>query len=422
MRRFYSLLFLSLLCCTLNISAQSVDTETKIFYPDFKTLKIQVADDFLAPPIIHLNSNEQITITFDEIFDDVRYMQYRLIHCNADWQPSQLLDSEIVDGFNIANVNDYAFSSNTFIHYVNYLITIPNQDIKPLVSGNFLLQVFPENDPDDIILQARFCIDEAKVKISGETTSRTDLGYNDIYQQVNFKIDQKNYTIRDPYNDIIAVVEQNGRNDNKAIIAHPQRVLGSEIYYEHIPQLIFKAGNEFRRFETVRANYPGMNVDSTRYIDDSYNAYLKIDEPRANQSYYYDQTQYGRYMIDEYNSTDANLGADYIMTHFSLDLPYVMNADIYIDGELSNHNFSDENKMVYNYNTNLYEKTMRLKQGSYNYQYLAIPRNGNTIGDPTLVEGNYYETINEYVIKIYQRQPGSRADRLIGSYTIYSGK
>ncbi|MBQ5697156.1 MAG: DUF5103 domain-containing protein, partial [Muribaculaceae bacterium] len=122
MRRFFSLLFLSLICCSLNIYAQSVDTETKIFYPDFKTLKIQVADDFLAPPIIHLNSNEQITITFDEISDDVRYMQYRLIHCNADWQPSQLLDSEIVDGFNIANVNDYAFSSNTFVHYVNYLI------------------------------------------------------------------------------------------------------------------------------------------------------------------------------------------------------------------------------------------------------------------------------------------------------------
>ena len=198
MRRFFSLLFLSLICCSLNIYAQSVDTETKIFYPDFKTLKIQVADDFLAPPIIHLNSNEQITITFDEISDDVKYMQYRLIHCNADWQPSQLLDSEIVDGFNIANVNDYAFSSNTFVHYVNYLIAIPNQDIKPLVSGNFLLQVFPENDPDDIILQVRFCIDEAKVELSAEATSRTDLGYNDIYQQVNFKIDQKNYPIRDP--------------------------------------------------------------------------------------------------------------------------------------------------------------------------------------------------------------------------------
>ena len=73
MRRFFSLLFLSLICCSLNIYAQSVDTETKIFYPDFKTLKIQVADDFLAPPIIHLNSNEQITITFDEISDDEIY-------------------------------------------------------------------------------------------------------------------------------------------------------------------------------------------------------------------------------------------------------------------------------------------------------------------------------------------------------------
>lgn len=410
-------------CFASGAIGQPIDTKTQIFHPDFKTLKVQVSNDFLAPPIIHLNSNEHITIMFDELSNDVRYMQYRLIHCNADWQPSQLLDSEIVDGFNIANVEDYAFSSNTFVHYVNYLITIPNQYIRPQVSGNYLLQVFPENEPDEIILQGRFAIDEAQVAIKGEATSRTDLGFNDKFQQVNFSISKNQYNIRDPFSELIAIVEQNGRDDNKVVIHHPQRVMGAEIIYEHIPQLIFNAGNEFRRFETVRVNYPGMNVDSTRYLNNCYNAYIKIDQERASASYYYDQTQYGRYMIDEYNSTDPNLGADYVMTHFTLDIPQVMNADIYIDGELTNHNFSSDNKMSYNYDTNLYEKSILLKQGSYNYQYLAIPRNSATsTADPSLVEGNHYETVNEYVIKIFHRYPGSRADKLIGTQTIYSGK
>lgn len=421
-KRLLHLIIITLVCC-INALGQATDTHTKIFDPNFRTLKVQVSDDFLAPPIIHLNSNEHLTIMFDELANDVRYMQYRLIHCNADWQPSQLLDSEIVDGFNIANIEDYAFSSNTFVHYVNYLITIPNDDIRPQVSGNYLLQVFPENEPDEIILQARFAIDEAQVAIKGEATSRTDLGFNDKFQQVNFNISLNQYDIRDPFSDIIAIVEQNGRDDNKAVIRNPQRVMGSEIIYEHIPQLIFNAGNEFRRFETVRVNYPGMNVDSTRFLNNCYNAYLKIDQERASASYYYDQTQNGRFMIDEYNSTDPNLGADYVMTHFALDIPQVMNADIYIDGELTHHLFSYDNKMSYNYDTNLYEKSILLKQGSYNYQYLAIPRNSATsTADPSLVEGNHYETVNEYVIKIFHRHPGSRADRLIGTQTIYSGK
>ena len=152
-----ALLYLLLFTLFETIShAQKIDTATQIFDTSFATLKVQKANNFYAPPIINLNNGEQIIISFDELADDVRYMQYHLIHCNSDWQPSQLVDSEFIDGFNIANIEDYAFSSNTFIHYVNYRIVIPNEDIQPTISGNYLLQVFPENEPENIILQARF--------------------------------------------------------------------------------------------------------------------------------------------------------------------------------------------------------------------------------------------------------------------------
>lgn len=399
--------------------AQKIDTATQIFDTSFATLKVQKANNFYAPPIINLNNGEQIIISFDELADDVRYMQYHLIHCNSDWQPSQLVDSEFIDGFNIANIEDYAFSSNTFIHYVNYRIVIPNEDIQPTISGNYLLQVFPENEPENIILQARFSIEESQIAIKANVTTQTDKGFNDSLQQLEFSLNTKLYKIDNPYADIITTIEQNGRTDNAVTITRPLRVAGSEIFYEHIPELIFPAGNEFRRFETVRANYPGMGIDSTRYINDRYHAFMRINEERASSEYIFDQTQYGRYIIDEYNSTDPDLGADYIDTHFYLDFPEVMNADIYVDGEFTHHQYTEANRMIYNPYTNLYELTMPLKQGSYNYQFLALPHNGH-IGETSLIEGNHYETVNEYVIKVFHRSPISRADKLIGYYVIYS--
>lgn len=415
------ILTLLTLIVPLIISAQEIDTSTRIFDDSFATLKVRHADNFYAPPIINLTNGEQIVISFDELAEDVRYMQYQLIHCNADWQPSQLVDSEFLDGFNVASIEDYAFSSNTFTHFVNYRIVIPNNDIRPTVSGNYLLQVFPENEPENVLLQARFSVDDAVVKISAEASSRTDRGVNDKWQQVSFTINSNRYKIDNPYSDLIIQVEQNGRTDNAVTVTRPLRVSGSDIIYEHIPALIFPASNEFRRFETVRNNYPGMGIDSTRYVGNRYSAYLKVNEERTSASYLYDQTQYGRFVIDEYNSTDPDLGADYIDTHFILDFPEVTNADIYVDGEFTGHLFTDRNRMKYNPYTNFYELTLPLKQGSYNYQFLAVPH-GSNVGDSSLIEGDHYETVNEYVIKVYYRKPGSRADKMLGYYVVYSGK
>ena len=60
------------------------------------------------------------------------------------------------------------------------------------------------------------------------------------------------------------------------------------------------------------------------------------------------------------------------------------------------------------------KKIMLLKQGSYNYQYLFVPK-GESIGKASIIEGNKYETLNEYNVNVYHRVPGERYDRLIGT-------
>ena len=61
----------------------------------------------------------------------------------------------------------------------------------------------------------------------------------------------------------------------------------------------------------------------------------------------------------------------------------------------------------------MYEGTMLLKEGYYNYQYMYIP-SGSTEGSLSQIEGSFYQTENEYTVLVYYTQKGSRYDRLVG--------
>lgn len=410
-------------CLILSLAALAVsasDTSTAILNPDFRTLRTELEGAFLLPPVARLGTSDRIIISFDEIGDDYSRLRYRLIHCNADWQPSRLLESEYLKGFNEAEIEDFAFSSNTYVHYVNYRIAIPSDDMQPLVSGNYLLQVFEADDPDDIILQTRFSLSEGAVAVGGTASGRTDKGFNTSFQQVDFAIDASGFNIGNPYQDLAITVTQNNSPDTERTVSHPIRVTGKEIVFEHNPDLVFDASNEFRRFETVRVDYPGMHVDSVTWGGTNWHAWLAEDFPRGDSDYIYDSTQRGRFMIDEFNATDPDLGADYVTVHFTLDAPEIMDGDIYLDGDLTLHSRDSRYKMQYDRSRGLYTLQLPLKQGSYNYQYVAVPKGRKGKGTSSPVEGDKFETINEYLVKVFHRPPGSRGDRLIGASTILS--
>lgn len=410
-----------LTCLCAYLLAGAVDTATRIFDPAFRTLKVQREGDFMAPPVIRLGSDERLTVSFDELTDDVSYLRWRLVHCNADWQPSMLLEQEYVEGFNVADVEDYAFSSNTFMHYVNYRITVPSEGMRPLVSGNYLLQVYPEQDDDRVLLQARFSVSEEAVRVIPKVTTSTDMGINGEWQQVTFDITTDKFKITDPFSELYITVVQNGSADHTATTRRPLRVEPGRLIYDHDRALIFPAGNEYRRFETVRVDYPGMHVDSVRYIDPAYHAYLAADRRRDRSEYLYDQTQFGRYMVREYNATDSDLGADYVTVHFTLESPELPGTDIYVDGELTHGLRQPQYRMHYDIERRAYTLQLPLKQGSYNYRYVTVPRRDpGARADHALTEGNHYETNNEYTISVFMHRPGDRADRLIGTATVYA--
>lgn len=421
----------------LSLNANAAEnTSTGIFHPDFRTLTIAIEGDRLAPPVITLGSSDRLIIGFDRIAEERDYLRYSIYHCDAGWHPSGMVDSEVFDGFNYADVENYAFSRGTTTHYVHYTITLPNEDFKFNLSGNYLLRVYPENEPDDILLQVRFMVSEGVANVSGNVSSRTDTDYNDRHQQLELQVDLNRYPVRDPYNDLRLVVTQNGRVDNPAILTHPSRLNGSKLIYEHLRPLIFPAGNEYHRMETVQLTYPGMGVETIEFIPPYYHHILATDTPRHSKNYNFDSTQHGRFFVREYNSDESDTEADYSVVHFTLDLLPIPGRDVYLDGDFTNRRFDESSRMRYDPESGLYRKAMLLKQGAYNYQYLSLPSDAatakgsnsyfnNTIAIPAStadIEGDFYQTVNEYMVAVYYRAPGERYDRLLGYTLLFSGE
>ena len=417
---------LSLLaCCLMTVAAvaqSKVDTRIHIFDNNVHSLKVCLASNMYVPPVLMMNSDDRLLVNFDYLDYDVHYLRYSVTHCNADWQPSQLVESEYVSGFNYADIDDYAPSEATYVHYYNYQFTLPNSDMEFLVSGNYLLSVYEQDDPSKILFQTRFSVCEGKVSVFPQVTSRTDIEYNNRFQQVSFDIRYKPNQIKDPYSEFTCIVSQNSREDNAVVVNRPTMVGVDHVTYEHNRDLIFAAGNEFRRFETVNAHNINMGVQSIRYYEPMYHAVLMVDEPRNELQYLYDKTQYGRFTIRNAEAFGENaLQADYMITHFSLNTLGKLNGgNVWLYGEFLEGYPASQAMMNYDASSGCYTADLLLKQGAYNYMYLWVP-DGTTVGQTSLIEGDHYETVNEYLVKVYDRPTGERYDRFVGYGVAYSG-
>lgn len=381
-----------------------------VFADRLKSIQVEVNGEWGEPPVVLLGGNNFIEISFDDLQHKYVRYTYNIIHCNADWKQSDLLESEYLKGFNGNRIEDYEQSMNTEMEYNHYSVRIPNDDIELLVSGNYRMDIY-DDESEEPVARACFSILEPRVGVDVTVSGNTDIDTNKSHQQLSFNINYPGYQVNNPQEEFKPVVCQNRRWDNSVSGLRPTYMRMNQLIYSHNRQLIFNAGNEYRRFEILDERVPTMRVDRMVYSDPYYHAEIFADEPRHN--YVYDEDQNGRYWVrnwdDEMNDTES----DYFFTHFRLVTPKIAGGEVYINGELTNNRLEGQYKMDYNLPEHAYEIVMPLKQGSYNYQYLFLP-DGSRCGQTMYTEGDFYQTENEYYVYVYHRAFGMRYDKLVG--------
>jgi hypothetical protein len=407
------LVFLLLPATVLPVNAQTFRTEIRA--EPIRTLRVFPSGRWDSPPIIQLNSNEFVEINFDLLGPAPEYYTYRILHCNADWTLSSLAQSEYLDGLQNHPVDDYAHSFNTTMDYVNYRLSIPNENIHLKISGNYVVQIVPQNDTQPI-LNACFSIVEPQTKIQMQASPITDKGVNTKYQAIRFEIDYGS-DIQSPVQDLKVFVLQNNRPDNQASLLKPLHIQNKKAIYDHSPALIFEAGNEYRSFEMTTTRYAGLNIETVAFFAPYYHTTLQPDVPRSNRSYLFNKDINGRIFIRNNDVEDPDIEADYQFVHFYLPCDKPFPNKVYLLSEAFNQILDQRSQMEYSADDGGYLKSILLKEGYYNYLYVSR-KNNTSPASASLVEGDYYQTENEYRLMIYARPVGARYDKLIGVQTI----
>lgn len=371
------------------------------------TLRMIVAGDWERPPVVEMTSDETIAFSFDEMSHQYRRFTYRIQHCNALWEPSDILESDYLDGFNDQPIDDWENSLNTTFDYTHYRLTIPNDEVKLKLSGNYRLSICEDGRE---VAYFKFCLSEGMPLLSASVTDNTDIDTRESHQQVGLEVNYSSLRVRDHTKDLYTVVMQNGRTDNAVLNPAPTYNAGNKLTYEHCRELIFPAGNEFRRFEIVNMYDYFMNVDRIAFHDPFYHATLMQDTRR--HAYKFDHDHNGRYLIRYNQASDNDTEADYLFVHFNLASERLTGGRMYVYGHFSGGNLTTKYEMEYNPQERAYQASILLKQGAYDYQYLWVP-DGETAGETKHAEGDWYETGNEYLILLYYRERGSRYDRLV---------
>ncbi len=403
-----AIFFLSLVfICNLNICAQ----RNEILDKNIASLQVVANNDWLSLPIITLNSNDFVNISFDDLTHEYHRYCYKIEHCEADWQTSSaLFESDYIDGFASDNtIDDVKESTNTVQLYTHYSITFPNNKCRPKISGNYRVTIYDENDEKHVVCRAYFMIVEPSMGVHLNVTTNTDIDINGKHQQVEMAIDYGNNIVSNPQTQIKTVVMQNNRWDNAVVNARPQYIKANGLQWIHCKDFIFDGGNEYRKFETLDVTHTTMGLESINWDGHNYHAWIWTDEPRP--SYIYDKDANGAFLIRNSDNIDNDVNSDYIITHFRLKSPQTADP-IYINGFFTNDRFLPQYEMKWNEKNQQYEGELLLKQGYYSYQYLMMKPEGKL--KPVPSEGNFYQTENTYQALIYFKANGNRTDRLVG--------
>lgn len=380
-----------------------------------RMMKDGAACDF---PVIPLDGSKRIDVSFDDLRHDYREFYYHIEHVSADFEPSDgIFESDYVRSANDRlPVLQYEPSMGTSVLYNHYSFQIPNAEMRPLISGNYKLVVNVENEDgeEEVAFETYFAVTEQSAPIILNATTNTEIDHNNSHQQLELEVETGAFNLYRPEEEILIRARQNGRWIEEVFGVRPTAQMGTRLLWQHSRDLIFPAGNEFRRFEQFSVRYPGLKVDRVGYETPYYYTTLMSDRVRRN--YLYQEDQNGLWVVRSEYGGDADTEADYMWTRFTLESPLLQGMDVYIDGIWTGHQLVDDYRMTYNHAEGCYEAVVLLKQGYYSYQYLAVPMRASAkrISLTAPIEGDFYQTENRYDVYVYLRERGARYDRLVG--------
>jgi hypothetical protein len=280
------------------------------------------------------------------------------------------------------------------------------------VSGNYIIKIL--NEEREIVFSRKFLLYENLVSVPMQVKRARTLNAINFKQNIDFSIKSTSLLFQSPLQNVKVLLLQNGKFNEAITNIKPLYTIGNDLIYKYDTETQFWAGNEFLYFENKDIRAANNNIIRVDANNGVYNTHLYTNNARANSTYTYNPDTNGNFIVKNIGVINNEIEADYAWVFFTLSAPaYYEKKGIYVNGMFNNYALSEENKMEFNVEKGIYEKALMIKQGFTNYQYVVADAKG-TIDNENAIDGNFYQTENNYFAIIYYRENNQRYDRIIG--------
>ncbi len=385
-----------------------------------KSLKFYAENDETSFPLIIADSERTsaLTIQFDVESSYSPQMSIVFKFCDRNWVPTSNIFLQNY-GENIA----YNLKFNnlpTTVADAQYFFRgkFPNSKdyVKFPFSGRWRFFITDANDTSVIYSSGKFFVVHQDIPLSSSLRKErledkvyfpADLA-NVFNITTEFDLNEKFFP---DYVDRVEIIE-NRKIDYPIIIDRKFNTNRRQYYWDSHNKFRFTArdirpGNEYREVDlrdinifnstNVRAQFDGMEY--SRF-------FIKAKRDLNGGS-----------ILTDYN----NEFATYLNVSFNVNPPPELSGDVYLVGAFNNWNILPEYKM--NESFGIYSITVPLKRGIYDYQYVMSDgyKDSESVFDWYVLEGNNWETTNEYYIFVFYEDPNFGGyDRIIAVNKIVS--
>ena len=399
-----------LFCFTL----ATAQVENEIVPPyNIKTVSF-VQNNQNVVPIFQLGDTFQLQ--FDDLYGNDASYFYEIIHCDYNWNPSDLQKRDYLQGFDNQRIQESSNSFNCLQIDTHYSLPFPNSTMQLKISGNYMLRIL--NEDKEVVFSRKLMVYEDLVSVPIQIKRARTVTNLESKHNVEFTIKSNVINFQNPIKNIKTVLFQNGKFCNAISNISPQFTIGNDLIYKYDTLTQFWAGNEFLYFDNKEIRVASNSISRVDNQKEIYSSYLFTNEARANSNYYNWQDVNGNFTVRRLFAENSDIEADYSWVYFSLSAPLFRTSDgaIYVTGMFNNYALTPENKMEYNSEKGIYEKAILIKQGFVNFEFTAVQKNGK-IDSENNIDGNFFQTENEYTVLVYYKEDTDRYTRIIGKGT-----
>ncbi|HPI37611.1 MAG TPA: hypothetical protein PK397_06670 [Ignavibacteriaceae bacterium] len=387
---------------------------------DVLSLKSYTCDDEIALPVVIINSENQncLTIEFDLKAEVLPNIAIIFRFCDVNWFPynNPFLENR---GKNSAYNLEYSFLPVT-VSEAKYHYKLQYPDARGYVefpfSGKWKFFITDYNDTSKVYAEGKFYVVIPsffpKVKLQTEILSDKEYFPADLARTLNlstsFNLPEEFFPL---YVDGVEIVENQ-------LVNYPiyvdRKTTSSEKYYSWDGNRNFtftsremKPGNEYRQVDLRNENLYNSKSVKAQIDGLELSRFYKLGNPDLN----------GGSMLVQFSKDYA----EYLNVTFSIRPPENITGDIFITGSFNNWEVAPEFRL--NNENGLYSKTLLLKRGLYDYQYVTgqLEHGRVTNINRTVLEGNFLETNNIYSCFVFYKDPEYGGyDKIIGYTKIKS--